>query len=53
MFPDVTITFTLTPAMVGAALVYDAALIWLGVAVYRRIRESGGARRGGGAAVHG
>jgi hypothetical protein len=37
--PDLTITFTLSPAMIGAALVYDAALLWLGLTVYRRLRQ--------------
>lgn len=35
---DLTITFTLTPAVVAVAAVFDAALIALGIAVYRRLR---------------
>lgn len=35
---DLTITFTLTPAIVAVAAVFDVVLIALGVAVYRRLR---------------
>ena len=46
---DLTITFTLSPAMIGAALFYDAVLLWLGVRVYRRLRTG----RGGAPALQG
>lgn len=35
---DLTITFTLTPAMLAVVAVFDAALIALGMAAYRRLR---------------
>lgn len=35
---DLTITFTLTPALVAVAAVFDVALIALGLAAYRRLR---------------
>ena len=37
--PDLTISFTLTPALVATALVYDLALVALGVALVRRLRQ--------------
>jgi|GEM_PF-5880957 len=50
--PDLTISFTLTPALVATAIVYDLALVALGVALLRRLRDSrsGETARGGRAA---
>ena len=37
--PDLTISFTLTPALVATAVVYDVVLVALGVALIRRLRQ--------------
>ena len=37
--PDLTISFTLTPALVATAVVYDVVLVALGVALVRRLRQ--------------
>ena len=37
--PDLTISFTLTPALIATAVVYDAVLVALGVALIRRLRQ--------------
>ncbi|HEX6368811.1 MAG TPA: hypothetical protein VF006_07760 [Longimicrobium sp.] len=37
--PDLTISFTLTPALVATAVVYDVVLVALGVALMRRLRQ--------------
>ena len=41
-----TITFQVTPALVAAALVYDALLIALAVAAFRRLRRRAPFARG-------
>jgi multisubunit Na+/H+ antiporter MnhC subunit len=38
--PDLTISFTFTPALIATAVVYDLALIALGVSLVRRLRET-------------
>ena len=51
--PDLTISFTLTPALIATAVVYDMALVALGVALLRRLRESrGGETARGGRTAH-
>ena len=37
--PDLTISLTLTPALVATAVVYDVVLVALGVALIRRLRQ--------------
>ena len=39
--PDLTISLTLTPALVATAVVYDVVLVALGVALIRRLRQHG------------
>ena len=49
--PDLPFSFTLTPALIATAVIYDLALIALGIALVRRLRSAGAggassARRG-------
>lgn len=37
--PQLDLSFTLTPALVLTALVFDAGLVMLGVAIVRHMRE--------------
>lgn len=37
--PDLTISLTLTPALVATAIVYDVVLVALGVSLVRRLRQ--------------
>lgn len=37
--PQLDVTFTLTPALVLTALVFDAGLVMLGIAIVRHMRE--------------
>lgn len=37
--PQLDLTFTLTPALVLTALVFDAGLVMLGIAIVRHMRE--------------
>jgi hypothetical protein len=53
--PDLTISLTLTPALVATAVVYDVVLVALGVALIRRLRQhraDGPAARPAGRAAH-
>ncbi len=40
--PDLTISLTLTPALVATPVVYDVVLVALGVALVRRLRQHRG-----------
>lgn len=37
--PQLDLSFTLTPALVMTALVFDAGLVMLGIAIVRHMRE--------------
>jgi multisubunit Na+/H+ antiporter MnhC subunit len=37
--PQLDLSFTLTPALVLTALVFDAGLVMLGIAIVRHMRE--------------
>lgn len=37
--PQLDLTFTLTPALVLTAVVFDAGLVMLGIAIVRHMRE--------------
>jgi multisubunit Na+/H+ antiporter MnhC subunit len=37
--PNLDISFTLTPALVLTAVVFDAGLVMLGIAIVRHMRE--------------
>lgn len=39
MIPNLDVSFTFTPALVLTALVFDAGLVMLGIAIVRHMRE--------------